>query len=142
MLDMARWPIKLTGTIKSHEIVVSRSRLHQLLQECEDMPVEITIRPPAKRQSDPQRGYYRRKIVPVFAEWMGEASEDDAHDAIAFKFLRIEDCPLTGAPRRKSTSPEAMSHEEFNDYVDRVLAWGTVDCHLTFPPPDPRPRAK
>lgn len=135
--DMARWPIKLTANVRSHELFVNREHMRQLLQDCDGMTLEVTIAPPSRRPSDRQRGYYRRKIVPVFAEWMGEPSEDEVHDLIAFKFLRIEDCPITGAPRRKSTSPSAMSHEEFNDYLDRVMAWGTVDCHLTFPPPDP-----
>jgi hypothetical protein len=89
----------------------------------------------AKRKSntDPQRRFYRGVIVPIFAEWMGEADMEDAHQALAWKFLRIEDHPITGTPRRKSTARGQMSDAEMADYLTRLQAWGTVSCGLIFP---------
>jgi hypothetical protein len=57
--------------------------------------------------------------VPLLAEYCGYDCHDDMHEALAFKFLRIEDCPITGSPRRKHT-PETDS-KEFATYVDSCI---------------------
>lgn len=104
----------------------------------------LTIKPKGKKQTDEIRGYYHGAIVPIFAEYMGEPLADDAHEALAWKFLRIEDHPVTGAPRRKSTSPSKMPLAEMVEYVNNVIAYGTVSLGLRFPEAerDPSKREK
>ena len=41
------------------------------------------------------------------------------HETLAMRFLRIEDCPITGAPRRKHT-PKTDT-KEFSEYVDHCI---------------------
>lgn len=117
--------------------VAFRNHLAQHFGEGEE--VDIIVTHPQKNSTDQQRGFYRAVVVPIFAEWMGEPDEEDAHQALAWRFLRIEDHPKTGAPRRKSTSRTAMSIAEFSDYLERVIAWGTVECGLLFPPAEKNP---
>jgi hypothetical protein len=106
--------------------------------------VWVTVTRRGSDATDQQRRFYRGVIVPIIAHWMGEPDENDAHNAIAFKFLRIEDHPITGAPRRKSTSRRAMTVPEFAEYLEKVMAYFTVEHGLLFPAPekDPAKREK
>ena len=49
--------------------------------------------------------------------------------------VRIEDDPITGAPRRKST-PDTES-DEFAEYVDRCIVFG-AELGIEIPPPTVR----
>jgi hypothetical protein len=95
-----------------------------------------------KDATDPQRRFYRGVVVPIFAEFMGEPSDEYVHQVLAWRFLRIED-DQWGTPRRKSTAKGKMTDQEMSDYIDRLISWGTVEHGLRFPEPerDPARRA-
>lgn len=103
-----------------------------------DSEVWITVSR-RRRSSDEARGYYWSVVVPIFADYMGEPTDQAAHDALAYLFLRLPNNKVTGAPRWKSTSPDSMPADEFRDYLDRVLAYGRVDCELRIPEPEKDP---
>jgi hypothetical protein len=87
-------------------------------------------------QAPNPRRYYRGCVIPIIAtEYMGEVSYDDAHDRVAYEFLRVDDDPETGEPRRRSTARAHMSDAEFRWYLERVIAWATIDCGLIIPEP-------
>lgn len=125
-------------------IVQARVRFKRYLEEHfgDGEEVDLIITRHAKSSTDGVRAFYRGVIVPIFADWMGEANHELVHEALAWKFLRVEDCPKTGLPRRKSTSREGLTHEEWTDYLMRLQAWGTVDCGLLFPEPEKDPRKR
>lgn len=109
--------------------------------------VLVTVRRAGKRQSDAFRGYYWSVVAPACAEYLremgdGEATPESAHEALAHKFLALGPCPITGSPRRRSTSPDVMPAEEFRAFVeDQVLPFLRVECHLDIPDPDPEKRS-
>jgi hypothetical protein len=80
--------------------------------------VEIGVRKYRAQRTPPQNRYYFGVVVKMLAEYCGYELEE-MHQALAMKFLRIEDCPLTGAPRRKRT-PKCDT-KEFADYVDACV---------------------
>ena len=80
--------------------------------------VEIILRKRKTKRSNQANRYYFGVVVKLFAEHCGY-EPDEMHEALAMRFLRIEDCPITGAPRRKRT-PETDS-TEFAEYVDRCI---------------------
>jgi hypothetical protein len=105
--------------------------------------VRIEVRRIGKRQSDTARGYYRSVVVPAFAAYMREegdstATNDDAHEALCFKFLELPPTPI-GTPRRRSTSPDEMSDEEFKDFLTKVVIFGRSELHLDIEEPEPDP---
>lgn len=81
-------------------------------------PVELSIRRKRSQRSTKANSYYWGVIVKLLAEHCGYDAQD-MHEALAMKFLRIEDCPITGVPRRKRT-PHTDS-QEFADYVDACI---------------------
>lgn len=80
--------------------------------------VEGLIRKRKTKRTSRANRYYFGVVVKLFAEHCGY-EPDEMHEALAMRFLRIEDCPITGAPRRKRT-PETDT-AEFAEYVDRCI---------------------
>lgn len=117
--------------------VAFRNHLAQHFGEGEE--VDIIVTHPQKNSTDTQRAFYRGVIVPIFADYMGETDEEQVHNALAWKFLRIADHPITGTPRRRSTSRADMTTSEMSEYIEKCLAYGTVDCGLLFPPAEKNP---
>lgn len=124
-----------------------RSWFDSQLPQLEGEPVIVTVRREGKRQSDAFRGYVYAEVLPAFAAYMreegdGEADVDSANDVLAHKFLAIEPCPITGAPRRRSTSPDVMSAEDYRAFIcDQVLPFLIRDCRLEIREPDPAKRS-
>jgi hypothetical protein len=83
--------------------------------------VDLIVRKHRAQRSSQQNRYYHGVVVKMLAEHCGyDAAE--MHETLAMRFLRIEDCPVTGAPRRKRT-PKTDT-KEFSDYVNACLRLG------------------
>lgn len=80
--------------------------------------IELVIRKRRNQRSSQANRYYHGVVVKLLAEYCGY-EHDDMHEALAMKFLRIDDCPITGVPRRKRTP--ATNTAEFADYIDRCI---------------------
>lgn len=93
--------------------------------------IEVTIRRRKEQRTSQQNRYLFGVVYPVIAEFTGYEVEE-LHEALAMKFLRVEDCPITGAPRRKRT-PKTNT-QEFSDYVDQVIRFGvSLGCYIPAP---------
>lgn len=80
--------------------------------------VEILVRKRKTKRSSQANRYYFGVVVKLLAEHCGYDPQE-MHEALAMRFLRIEDCPITGAPRRKHT-PQTDT-QEFADYVNHCI---------------------
>lgn len=80
--------------------------------------VEVIVRRFREQRSSESNRYYWGIVVPLLAEELGYEKQE-AHDVLAMHLLRIEDCPVTGAPRRKRT-PDCDT-SEFAAYVDSCI---------------------
>jgi len=80
--------------------------------------VEIILRKRKTMRTSPQNRFYFGVVVKLLAEHCGY-ERDEMHETLAMRFLRIEDCPITGAPRRKRT-PKTDT-EEFARYLDSCI---------------------
>lgn len=121
--------------------------LAQIPPAWEGQRIRYTARLEGEEQDGGYRGYYRAVILPAFAAYMrsegeGAATPDMAHEVLGHLFLSLGPCPVTGMPRRRSTSNGAMSAEEFRAYVDeQVLPYLAQECGLEIDPPDPAKRS-
>jgi hypothetical protein len=79
--------------------------------------------------------YYWGVVIPAFCELTGY-EKDEMHEVLAMHFLRIEDDPLTGAPRRERTPN--CSTPKFQEYVDRLRRFG-AEMGLYIPDPNEVP---
>lgn len=96
--------------------------------------VELTIRKRRTKRSSQANRYYFGVVVKLLAEHCGYDVQE-MHEALAFRFLRIEDCPITGAPRRKRT-PETDTGE-FAEYVDHCIRLA-AELGVVIPQPSER----
>ena len=80
--------------------------------------IECIVRKRRSKRSDRANAFYWAAVVTPLAEHLGY-ERDELHEVLAMRFLRIEDCPVTGSPRRKRT-PKADT-AEFADYVERCI---------------------
>jgi hypothetical protein len=80
--------------------------------------VEILLKRRRTKRSNPQNRYYFGVVVKLLAEHCGYDTQE-MHEALAMRFLRIEDCPITGAPRRKRTPQTDTA--EFAEYLEHCI---------------------
>ena len=88
------------------------------LQSLAGQFVECIVRKRRSRRSSQANAFYWAAVVTPLAEHLGY-ERDEMHEVMAMRFLRIEDCPATGVPRRKRTPKTDTA--EFADYVDRCI---------------------
>lgn len=85
--------------------------------------------------------YYWGAVLPIIAEDYGESNLESMHDVLARMFLPPALVPKKrGRPglkvKRKSTSMESLTCEQFCDFLDRVIVWATTDLGLIVPMAD------
>lgn len=91
------------------------------LDSLKGAPVEWTLRRQTKRMSDSARRYYFGCVVPLIAEHCGYEKEE-MHEVLAMRFLRIDDCPITGAPRRRHlSSADDFKSKEGAEFIDACI---------------------
>lgn len=80
--------------------------------------VEVVVRKRRSQRSNQANAYYWGVVIALIADHCGYEPAE-MHEALAMKFLRTEDCPITGAPRRRRTPK--LNTKEFTDYVDACI---------------------
>jgi hypothetical protein len=88
------------------------------LQRLAGERVEVVVRKRKTKRSNQANAFYWAAVVHPLAEHLGY-EDDELHEVMAMRFLRIEDCPVTGVPRRKRTPKTDTA--EFSDYVERCI---------------------
>lgn len=94
--------------------------------------VEVLVRPRRTTRSTPQNNYYWGVVVETLADELGY-TKDEMHEALAWKFLKLEagDARL---PTRRSTS--SLTTHEFEDYVSAVKVFAATDLGIHVPDPN------
>lgn len=96
----------------------SPSKFFAHLRKLKEKRVVVAVRRVRHQRSNEANRYYWGVVVPLIAEELGYEKQE-MHEVLAMHFLRIEDCPITGAPRRKR-SPDTDT-AEFAAYVDSCI---------------------
>lgn len=102
--------------------VETPTRFRTYLARLKDKPVEVIVRRVKSQRSLRANAYYRGVVVKVMAEEFGYDPQE-MHEVLAMRFLRVDDCPITGAPRRRRT-PDCDTRE-FAEYVDACIRLAT-----------------
>lgn len=91
--------------------------------------VEVTIRKRRKQRSLAQNRAYFGFVVEVIAEHCGY-TKDEAHEALAWRFLR-EGEPDAPLPKRRSTA--SLTDDEFAAYVAQVKQFAAEELGIFIP---------
>lgn len=95
----------------------------------EGQRVDIEIRRHREKRSNQANAYLFGVVYPLIAEHLGYTTEE-AHDALAWHFLRLgnPDDPL---PRRRSTA--TLNTAEFSEYIETVKRFAAEQWGLYIP---------
>ncbi len=93
--------------------------------------VEVTIRKQRTQRSEKQSRYYFGVVIAVIADHLGY-EKDELHELLAMRFLRLDDDPVTGSPRRKRTPKTDTA--EFSEYVEQCVRFG-AELGVVIPAP-------
>lgn len=129
MVPILRAFVDAHGSLKLSE--PQRGLLERHLATLKDKPVDVVIRRHREQRTDPQNRYYFGVVVPLIAEHCGY-THSEMHELLAMKFLRLDDDPVTGSPRRKHTPDTDTA--EFAAYLDSCIQFGAeLDVYIPSP---------
>ena len=94
--------------------------------------VVVTVKRKRSKRSNQANSFYWSVVIGLLAEFCGYEPEE-MHETMALRFLRIDDCPVTGSPRRRRT-PD-LSVQEFSEYVDKCVRFA-AELGVVIPEPD------
>jgi predicted PhzF superfamily epimerase YddE/YHI9 len=97
----------------------------------EGLEVEVTLKKLRTQRSLKQNRAYFGIIVAAIADHCGY-SKDEAHEALAFKFLRTGE-PDALLPTRRSTA--SLTVQEFAAYQEQVKQFAAEELGLFIPDP-------
>jgi hypothetical protein len=104
--------------------------------------VDVIIRRHREQRTDRANRYYFGVVVPLIGEHCGY-DKQEMHELLAMRFLRVEDDPITGSPRRRHT-PKTDT-KEFAEYVDQCIRFA-AELGVYIPAPGevdaPEPSAR
>lgn len=113
LVPVFRGSVATDGKLRLNRSV--RGLMERHLATMAGKPVDVIVRVHRNQRSSQANRYYFGVVVPLIAEHCGY-DKQEMHELLAMRFLRIEDDPVTGSPRRKHT-PETDT-KEFAKYVD------------------------
>lgn len=116
------------GTFLADPPMRAAFKMHRLRLKGER--VVVTIGKEKARRSSQANRFYWGVVIAAFCEATGY-EPDEMHELLAYRFLRIEDDPLTGQARRKRT-PKTNT-QEFSDYVNQCQRFGATELGLEWP---------
>lgn len=93
---------------------------------------ELVVRRARAQRTNAQNRYYFGVVCALLGEHCGYDVQE-MHEVLAFRFLRIEDCPITRAPRRRHT-PDTNT-VEFSEYVEHCRRFA-AELGVCIPDPN------
>jgi hypothetical protein len=101
-----------------HALEWDKDELLRSLRGFPTGPCVVTVEPEFVPRSLNFNRFYFGAVVEPLAEHLGY-DRAEMHEVLAMRFLRIEDCPITGVPRRRRTP--GCTTPEFADYVNSCI---------------------
>lgn len=125
-------PIFLARIDDGKLVFEQAARVRQHVRRLEGKLVQVVIKRLRHQRTLRANRYYWGVVVKLMADEFGYDAQE-LHEALAMKFLRIDDCPITGSPRRKPT-PECET-KEFAEYTDACIRLA-AEHGIVVPSPD------
>ena len=100
----------------------------------------ITVKKYRPRRTDRQNRYYWPAFVHPFGQFLRdqgeEITDDDAHEILKMKFLRIVVQDAKAGPLECGRSTTALDVDEFNEYLDRCSHFLNEMFGIVTPEPE------
>lgn len=97
-------------------------------------PIELVVRQKRAQRSLRQNAYWWGVVIPLLSEHLGY-DKDEMHEALKYKFLRLDAEPDThGLVRMRGTS--TLNTKEFTDLIEDVVTWAGAEFGVVVPLPN------
>lgn len=106
-----------------------------LLKFLSGKQVVVTVGALKKDRSSNQNRYYWSVVVKTLGDDLGYA-QDEMHEALKLKFLRMEAEPEKRRVLATVRSTARLTTDEFEDYLDRIRMWAAADMGIVIPLPN------
>lgn len=114
---------KFFGQVNAGVIEIrDKTEWETYLRKLDGKDVEVVVRRKRGQRSLDANAYYWGVIIALMGDEFGY-DKQEMHEVLAMRFLRIEDCPVTGSPRRKRT-PDCDT-KAFAEYIDACIRLAT-----------------
>ncbi len=119
------------GVIKDGKPKIYQSELFELYlkQFKEGQEIKYSISRYSKARSNNQNSYMWGCVYGLISDFTGYTN-DEVHDAMRIKFLKIQDAPITII---RSTS--SLSTVEMEDYLSKIRTWASSELGVSIPLP-------
>lgn len=95
--------------------------------------IDVSVKKRTKPRSSHQNRYYWGVVIEILSEYTGYEREE-MHDALKMLFLR-KPAHAPGLPDTlRSTSD--LTTKEFEDFLERVRRWATIELSVSIPLPN------
>lgn len=98
--------------------IVNIGQWQRYLHTLDNIKCEIIVRRWRKKRSNPQNRYYFGVVCKIIGDHLGY-TVDEAHSAIGWEFLRVEE---EGKPPYVRSTTD-LDTEEFNEFLEQVKIW-------------------
>jgi len=112
-----------------------RDSINRYILSLKDGPARITIERYRKKRTDPQNRYYWKIVVRIVGQYCGYTDEE-AHDALKWKFLRVPAVGVKAGMPDTVRSTASLNTEEFEEYLETVKRWAATELQLYIPDPN------
>ena len=129
------WRAKIITALDGHYFHVVSGQWREFIMYLGRFEVgtemEVIIRKPRDRTSQPQMRYYYGVVCKLIAEETGH-EVDEIDSLLKWKFLKkIDDNGLEIVP-----SKTAMDTGEFTEYIEKVRRWASIALSVNIPDPN------
>ena len=124
---------KFTGRVnEAGKIELNQpDRFRAYLETFRGQQIDLLIRRHRRTRSNNQNRYYWGVVVSILAESFGY-SPDEMHNALAWRFLRLDDRPELPTVRSTTT----LTTGEFERYLEAVRTWASIEQGVFIPLPN------
>lgn len=123
-----------TGTVSGRKLVLDKTHeFGKHLESLHGAPVEVIVQKRRKKRSDSQNRYYWGVLIPELCNYFGYEKEE-MHEALKWELLR--------KPAHSHTMPDTvrsthdLTTKEFEDYLETIRRWASINHQLVLPLPN------
>ena len=112
-----------------------KERFEKHLRKFEGKEVQIKVQRPKSTRSLNQNNYYWGCVVDLVMKEMGDLTKAETHVLLGSLFLKVG-LDVKGKRYEGVRSTTDLSTVEFEEYLEQIRRWASVELHLSVPLPN------
>jgi hypothetical protein len=134
---MSEYPVFAVAPVKDGQLFLSQAQkktINTYLKKKEGQYVRIAFSQPIKERSKAQNRYIWGVVYEMIAAETGYTTEE-VHEHMKSMFLPRKFIEIGGVMQQITKSTTTLSTLEFNEYIDKVIAFAAQELSMSIPAP-------